>query len=235
MKWNERREKHLMKFAFKKSYSLLTFLLTITIVALVVSHVAMMRQLAEAKSEIDEWRSKFGYINVEDKTKIYFSKIPKAYTRSNNAYRIYFPPGHRYMLNLAYTDYPRDGYLDDPTPVKTISLNGWMECEDIWFEFAIQGDGNTRRVIAQSHEGELINYDLKDWIKSGSPTSGNWLDADPQVSFELGQRIPLMWSRDEKTNRGVMLWLEPEADWQARRDKQKAEQNKATSPAPGED
>jgi hypothetical protein len=212
-----------MKIAIKKSYSLLTFLLVITIVALITSQVVMMRQLAQAKSEIDGWRRKFGYVDVEDKTKIYFAKVADAYSGSNNAYRIYFPPGHRYMLNLSYSDYPRDGYLDDPTPVKSISLNSWMQGEDIWFEYKIQGDGNKRSVIAKSHEGDLIDYELKDWVESNYPTSGSQLEADPQVSFELGQRIPIMWWRDEKTQRGVMLWLEPEADWFARREKQERE------------
>ena len=75
-----------------KSYSLLSLLLLIVIVGLSVSQFMMMRQLADAQAEVDQVRSKYGYIRVENETKAYISRIASN-EQDVDAYRICVPAG----------------------------------------------------------------------------------------------------------------------------------------------
>ena len=59
-----------------KKFSLLSVFLGIMIVALCCSQLIMMRKLEKTNAEIDDVRVKFGYIQVDDPSLTYVSRVP---------------------------------------------------------------------------------------------------------------------------------------------------------------
>ena len=199
-----------------KSYSLLSLMLLIVIVGLSVSQFMMMRQLADAQAEVDQVRSKYGYIRVENETKTYISRIASN-EQDVDAYRICVPAGSRYMLHLTDTSFEADGYPDDPIPTKTISLNHWREGADAVISYSVHWDNDIPRVVVHTETEKMFDYVPAEWDSGNFPVNGAHLETDPQTEFSIDDTIELMWCRDPNSNRGFMLWLEPYSKWEARR------------------
>jgi hypothetical protein len=194
----------------------MTLLLLVVIVAQIVSQAVMMRQLADARAEIDEVRRKYGYIRVENDQQVFVARIVE---NENNvdAYRIHIPSGHHYLLHLTDAVFPTEGYLVDPQPTTTLSMNSWKEGADVVLSYAIYQENGTRRVRVWTETEELFDYRLENWVETAGPTEGSHLQTHPQEAFSPDETIRFMWCRNPETQRGVMLWMEPVAAWQARR------------------
>lgn len=205
-----------------KSFSLLTLLLLVLIAALVASHIAMMGQLADARAEakdareeISDVRRKFGYIEVEDPRQTYVSWIPD--TRLGlSAFRIQIPPGQHYMLHLTDTDFPADEYPLNPVPTKTLSMNSWKQGADVILNYSIGYEDGVPHVRVSTGEGLLFDYRMDGLTKGAGMRSSHHLQTDPQSAFSVDDTVRFMWWRDEDSQRGVMLWMEPVAAWHAR-------------------
>ncbi|MBN1910567.1 MAG: hypothetical protein JW818_12555 [Pirellulales bacterium] len=198
------------------TFSLATLMLLVVIVAQGISQYVMMRELAAARAEVEEIRRKYGHIRVEDEQKVYIASI----TENENvgtAYRLRIPPGCHYMLNLADTTFPANGYLEDPRPTKTLSMNTWKKGADVVLSYMIYNDGKKQKVRVWTETATLFDYHLKNWVDSVGPSEGSSLEAIPQKAFSPNETIRLMSWKNPETRRGVILWMEPLAAWEARR------------------
>ena len=201
-----------------KSYSLFSLLLLIVIVALAVSQFVMMRQLREARTEIDAVRSKYGYIRVDDPSKTYVSRIADN-EEDVDSYRICVPAGSRYLLHLTDTTFENSDYPNNPTPTKTISLNHWREGADAVLSYSIYWENDAPRFVVHTETEKMFDYVPTDWVAGtgGGPSEGSHLTTESQAEFSTSDTIRFMWHRDPATKRGLMLWLEPYAKWEAKR------------------
>jgi hypothetical protein len=198
-----------------KSFSLLNLLLLVAIVALTVSQLVMLRQLSDARREVDSVRRRFGYIKVDDEKMTYVSRIA-GNEEPEVAYRIIVPAGSRYMLHLTDATLEGYGFLNELNPTKTISLNGWREGADVVLSFSNDWENNAPKIVVHTETAEYFNFVPSDWTASGAPGEGWHLQTDPQKAFAIDETIQLIWWKDSGTNRGIVLWLEPHSKWEAK-------------------
>jgi hypothetical protein len=198
-----------MANARRFSFSLLTLFLLTVIVALSVSHFVMMRQLRDARLEIESVRREFGYLQIHDPQRIYIAQIEGGESIGYR-YRMHIPPGHRYLLHIADTEIPDTGYPDHPRPTRTISMNSWRNGADVILNCGIfiDDDGTPRLKVTTDSE-ELFDYRLENWNKMPGPNEGSHLQTDPQKSFLPDETIQFMWWGNSFAKRGIMLWMEP--------------------------
>lgn len=192
-----------------KSFSLLTLLLVCAIAALGVSHLRMSRQLAEAHREVEAIRSNFGYIRIEDPTKLHISRI----SGYENKLRIAVPPGDRYFLHLTETDATSDTIPTDSKHEITVALNGWSDgAQEIFsYHFGIHVGKDIPKFSVKSATDHFFTYTPKDWPPGISMAAEKTeLDAEPQATFSADENILLVHARTPSLGRGIMLWLEPE-------------------------
>lgn len=199
------------------AFSLATLMLLVVIVALVVSQLVMMRKLAAARAEVEQVRRQFGSLRVEDDKQIYVAHVPG--NKQGTVYRLHIPPGHRYMLHLTDTTFPDADYPIDPQPTQTLSMNSWNTGADIVLVCNVTSRApGTLNVKVYTETEQLFDYQDDGWARSTiGPSEGSELQADPQVVFDPDDTIRFMWHRNPDTQRGIMLWMEPMAAWQARR------------------
>ena len=199
----------------KLTFTLSTLLLMVVIVAQFMSQMVMMRELSAARDELEEVRRKFGYIDAKNAKQIYVARIEE---NENDvaAYRIHIPPGHHYLLHLTDTIFETEGYPDNPKPTKTLSMNSWKEGADVVLSYSIYHENSAPRVRVWTETEELFNYRPKNWVKTPGPSEGSDLTTHPQKAFDSNETIRFMQWKDGGTKRGVMLWMEPVADYEAR-------------------
>ena len=205
----------------KKSFSLSSLFLLTAIVALTMSQIVMWWRLADANAELDLNRRRFGHIQVDDESQTYVSRIAEPNASISKSYRIRVPAGSRYLLHLSDTTFIGEGYPVNPTPTKTISLNGWRDGADAILSYYIRWDNNAPRLIAHSETGGYFDYVPSNWISDGQGESLD-LETNPQNVYSTDETIEFMWWRDSTTKRGLMLWLEPHSKWHERRLSKKA-------------
>ena len=199
-----------------KSYKLSTLFLLVVIVALSVSQLVMMRRLANASAEIDSVRSKYGHVRVDDPSKTYVARIVDN-EQSQSAWRIRVPAGSRYLIHITDATFEKSEYPDDPIPTETISLNGWQGGADVVLSCSVRWENNAPRVVVHTETEKLFDYAPPNWVNSTGPREGSQFTPRPQAEFSIDETIRFMWWRDPSTKRGIMLWLEPIAKWDARR------------------
>jgi hypothetical protein len=202
----------------RTQFSLLTLLLLVTIAALLVSNVAMMRwmnqarrEAEQARGEVERTRRQFGYLHIDDPELIYVSRIAGDGTSGRqNSYRLHIPPGHRFLLQVAETDITDFGEYATPEPAETLAMNSWNEGADVILNWSVQydDDGTPHLKVATESE-ELFDYPIKAWKQGSGMRDASRLSADPQKSFRPEEEIRFMWSRVVASKRGVVLWMEP--------------------------
>lgn len=205
----------------KKSYSLSTLLLLMVIAALIMSQIVMMWRLADARSELELNRRRFGYIHVDDESKSYVARIPEPNAQEKTSYRIRVPAGSRYLLHLTDTTFSGEGYPTNPVPTRSISLNSWRDGADVILSYCIYWKDNAPRLNVHTETEEFFDYVPPDWT-NGGPSESTRLESNPQNEYPIDKTIEIMSWRDSRTKRGLMLWLEPYSSWNARRLGQKA-------------
>jgi hypothetical protein len=197
-----------MKFPRRASFSLLTLFLWITIAALLMSHVSMRRELAAARSELDDARRQFGYLRIDDPNLIFVARI-QGNELGANTYRLHIPSGHRFLLHLADTEIPDGGPPNDPKPTQTISMNSWGNGADVVLHWQILIDKGTPTFQASTESEQLFDYVLANWKNGPGSDEGAQLQAVPQASFRVDQNIRFMWLRNPNTKRGIVFWMAP--------------------------
>jgi hypothetical protein len=219
-----------MKRLQRISFSLVTIFLLVTIAALSVSHVAMMRRMREVQSvaraevatanaELELVRKEFGYIKVEDPKRIYITRI-ESNAAGGNHYRMHIPAGTQLMLHITDTNFSPRGEPESRKPTKTLSMNSWQDGDDVILTFFIQlDDDGTPRLKVFTDTEPLFDYRLDGWEQPQPdfPNSGSDLTTDEQKSFPPHETIHFMKFWNDVTKRGVMLWMEPLAQWEANR------------------
>lgn len=209
-----------------KSYSLLTLLLLMLIPALVVSQIVMMRQLADARAEVDDVRRRYGHLVVENDEQTFVARIQNE--QYENAYRLHIPPGQHYVLHVTDANFPEDDFLTDPQPTTNLHMHPWKQGADVLLFCSTGFKNGTSFLEVHTETEQLIDYAAEGWTDSGGETDEFHLVTDPQQAFAPDDTIRFMWRRDPVTKRGVMLWMEPLAKHQARQAAKKA----ATEQAP---
>jgi hypothetical protein len=215
-----------MKQPTKFTFSLLTLFLLIVIAGLSASHVAMMRrmrevraeaesvrqqalrQMEQAQAEVDLVRREFGYLQIDDPQRIHIARIESS-DGSSNRYRMHIPPGHRFLLHLADTEFSAWGPREDPKPTRTMVM-GWGDGADVILSWSIRNEKDgTRRVKVFTDSEPLFDYRTADWSSPPFPNSGMHLETDPRKTFSPDEKIQFMANWNDKSGRGVMLWMEP--------------------------
>ena len=168
--------------------------------------------------EVDKIRARFGDIQIDDPDKTYFAKI-KSY-EGDHTYRAVFPAGSRYLLHVTDMPMKNSEIPDDLKPTKTMSMNGWRDGADVILKWNVWGQ-DPMRLVVQTQTDELFNYELKDWNPGNYPNHGFELGADTQVEFGTDEKVILSYFGNDKLERGIVLWLEPHAMWEARQAKSK--------------
>jgi hypothetical protein len=199
-----------------KSFSLSTLLLVIVIVALAISQIILVTQLRWARAEVNDVRSKYGYIHVTDPSKTYVAQIAEKES-AGDAYRIWIPKGSRYLLHLTDSNFETNDSPKNPTPTKTISLDDWRQGADTTLSCTIYWENKSPRVVVHSKSDEIFNYQPPHWEGSSGPSEWTWLQSNGQNEYSADQNIQFMLWRDKLTNRGILLWLEPIANSELRR------------------
>jgi len=216
-----------------KSFSLASLILLIVIAALVSSQLVMMRQLADARAEVENVRKKYGYIRVEDEKLTYVSRIT-IHEEDDANYRLIVPAGSRYMLHLTDATFENDGFPSHPIPTQTISLNGWTDGADVVLSYSISYPAfvlNSKnkapyikapRVVVHTEADKYFDYVPPDWKYTGGKSKTADLQTGPQKTYATDETIEFMWWKDSSTSRGFVLWLEPYATYDARESKKNA-------------
>jgi hypothetical protein len=124
------------------------------------------------------------------------------------------------MLHITDTNFSPRGEPENRKPTKTMSMNSWLDGDDVILNFFIQRDDDgTPRLKVYTNTENLFDYRLEGWDQPqpDSPNSGSELTIDGQRSFSPDETIQFKKFWNEETKRGVMLWMEPHAQWLARR------------------
>ena len=201
----------------RSSFSLLTLFLLVAIAALGVSHYAMMRRVREAllevekaRQEIEVVRKQFGYLRIDDPKKIYITKVEGQKAVGGNHYRLYIPPGHRYLLHVGETEYAATGPVGKPKPLATMSMNSWREGADVMIHWTNTTEGEKRRLKVWIDTEELFDVEIPDY-KRGSkfPNSGSHWSQDPHLGIPPEETIQFFSYGNEETKLGIVMWMEP--------------------------
>lgn len=198
-----------------KKYSLATLLLLTVVVALGLSHVLLWRQLSLARAEVRSVRRKFGYIRVDDASKIYVAQIAE-FEGVGDAYRLRFPDGADYVLHVSDATFDSTQVDPPPNPVQTVGLYDWRSGADTVLSATVLWDGAAPRLVVQAKAGPSWEYVPPDWQGGAGPADWTWLQPEGQSEYSTDDQIRLFLWRNTKTDRGLLLWLEPRAKWQAR-------------------
>jgi hypothetical protein len=86
-----------------KRYSLRSVLLFFAIAALLLSHIVTTIRLQKANQELDVVRRNYGYMRIEDDSKINVISLAQERGSNGDALRFIVPPGERYFLHLSET------------------------------------------------------------------------------------------------------------------------------------
>lgn len=200
----------------KTSFSLLTLMLVVAIAALGVSHYAMMRQVRDAerkveaaRQELEVVRQQFGYLRIDDPQKIYITKIEGTGASGGNHYRLYIPPGHRFLLHVGETEYAATGPVGTPRRLATLSMNSWREGADVILHWTRTKDGETSRLKVWTDTEELFDVPYTQWkIDPSFPSSGGSVATDSQQEFHPDDRIQFFSFGHELAKRGIVMWME---------------------------
>ena len=217
----------------RSSFSLLTLFLLVAIAALIACLFSYRQQMLKAietsqkaiamldeiELELAETRSKFGYIDVKDPQLTYFAKITDS--ESDDSYRAVFPKDSRYLMHVSDTPMKHSKVPDDLPRTRTVSLNSWTDGTDVIVKWGVWGAGDSKKMVVETKTGELLTYKLKDWNNGNWPNEGFDLEASPQVSFKTDEKIILSYFGNEKLERGIILWMEPYEQWEARNKSEK--------------
>lgn len=203
----------------RKSFSLFALLMLILVLALLVSQVVMMRQLADARAEVDDVRRRYGHLVVENDEQTFVARIQNE--QYENAYRLHIPPGRHYVLHVTDAQFPRDDYLDDPQPTTNLHMHPWKQGADVLLSYSTGFKNGTAFLEVHTETEQLIDYAVEGWTDTGGESHGFQIDT-PQQAFAPDDTIRFMWRRNPVTGRGMMLWMEPLAKHQARQAAKKA-------------
>jgi hypothetical protein len=164
-------------------------------------------ELQAARDEVAEVRSHFGFLDIKDQKLIHVGRIG---TR-DDAYRLYIPPGHRFLLHVTEMKFPDVGWPENPQPSSTLSMNSWRGGADVVLQWSEIKEGNKLRFVVKTDSEDLFDYVLDDWEEGQLPNSGAYLvgPKQSQKSFQPNETIRFMLFKNDSTNRGVMLWMEP--------------------------
>ena len=145
-----------MSNSHRSSFSLLTLFLVIAIAALGVSHYVMMREVRDAKREVEAARQElevvrkqFGYLRIDDPKKIYITRVKGTgiiTTANANRYRLYIPPGRRFLIHVGETEISEIGPAESAMPIATTSVNSWREGAEVILYWTNSTEGDMRRI-----------------------------------------------------------------------------------------
>ncbi len=202
----------------KAQFSLLTLILAVTIAALLLSNVTMVRWLRQARveverarAEVEETRRRYGYLEVTDQKLIHVSRIEGGDSSWGNSYRLHIPPGNRFLLHIGEGDISDEGEFELPQPAKSLSMNNWAQGADLILHWDIQyGDDGIPHLKVATETDQLFDYPITTWKLGPGPGDGAHLTTGPQKTFRPDEIIRFMWERgDISTKRGVLFWMEP--------------------------
>jgi hypothetical protein len=191
-------------------FSLMTLMLSVTIVALLMSNFVIMRELNQARTEIEKVRKQFGFLRIDDTNLIHVSRIEGDHSSNwSNSYRLYIPPGHHFLLHIAETDITDVGEFEAPKPAVTLSMNSWKKGADVILNWGVQYDGEIPHLKVATQSEQLFDYKINSWKLKSGMLDGAHLNTSTQKTFRPDEEIRFMWSRDVATKRGVVFWMEP--------------------------
>jgi hypothetical protein len=165
-------------------------------------------KMQAARDEVTEVRRHFGFLDIKDEKLIHVGRIGSR----DNAYRLHIPPGHRFLLHVTEMKFPDVGWPENPQPSSTLSMNSWREGADVVLQWSeITEEDSKLRFVVKTDSEELFDYVLDDWEEGPLPNSAAYLigPKGPQKSFQPNETIRFMLFKNDSTNRGVMLWMEP--------------------------
>ena len=154
------------KSNFRPKVSLLSFLLTVSLVAVGVSHWHNARKLQSTMAELLKLRSEAGYITVDDKTKFHALAIESG-DPNIWKWRLFIPKGTRYRWNIACENIPQSTPPAKPGVASVSNERYW------------ETDTNVL-VTAQLRE-----TDNGDWNLTVSSTIGNSADQMGGASLKI--------------------------------------------------
>ena len=204
-----------------RSFSLLSLFLVLSLAASIAGNFAFRSEAVRARherdlalQELEEVRRKFGEIRIDEPDKTYFVKIEGE--EGETTYRAVFPAGSRYLLHLTDTPMKNSEIPEDLPTTKTMSMNSWRDGTDVILKWSMFG-GDEMRFVVETHAEQLFNYEVQGWNNGNHPNEGFDLEAEPIASFGTNQKVILTYFGNDKLERGIVLWLEPHAQWEKRR------------------
>jgi hypothetical protein len=195
-----------------KSYSLRSVLLLFAIAALLLSHIVTSTRLQEANQELGVVRRNYGYMKVEDDSKINVISLAQERDSNSDALRFIVPPGERYFLHLSETTAKDNDKLPDGKHKTTIALNGWVDGEDVILRYGVYIDPDKQTPYLRVGSGTqgFFTYRPDDWPSDVSLSTVFQLAATEKVEVSRNEPIVLMRAVSETIDRGVVLWIESE-------------------------
>lgn len=197
-----------------KSFSLRAVLVVVAFVALLLSHALTSARLYEAYRELGDVRRKYGYMKIENSSKINVVAL----AQEKGAFRLVIPPGERYYLHLSETTAQGNSALPTGQHKTTVALNNWADGEDVILRFGlyINPDTDTPYLDVGSQNQGFFTYRPENWPSGISLSEAYHLDASEKLELPPNDPIILLRAKSDEIDRGIVLWLESETHRKSR-------------------
>jgi hypothetical protein len=195
-----------------KTFSLRSILVAFVFAALLLSVVVSFVRLQEVNRELDTVRQNYGYMKIEDETKINVISLAQERSHNGDALRFVIPPGKRYFLHLSETTAEDNDELPSGRHKTTVSL-GWKEGQDVILGYRLLIDPvkQTPYLRVGSRNQDFFTYRPDDWPSEISLSTVSQLQAHEKLELSPDEPIILMRATSKAIDRGIVLWLETES------------------------
>ena len=190
----------------------------VAFVALSLSHFLVSMRLSEANRELDGVRKNYGYMKIEDVTKINVISLVQHKGTNRDALRFIIPPGERYFLHLSETTANENSILPSGSHKTTVALNSWVDGEDVIIQYSLNIDPKKQTPylnVSSANEG-FFTYVPDDWPSGVSLSMAFQLDVPNKTEISPKEPIVLMRAKTDSIDRGIVLWLESESHQKSR-------------------
>ena len=201
-----------------KTFSLRTVLVIVAFAALTMSHFLVSLRLSEANRELDGVRRNYGYMKIEDGTKINVISLVQDKGTNRDALRFIIPPGELYYLHLSETTANENSILPSGRHKTTVALNSWVDGEDVIIQYRLGIDPKKQTPyldVSSPNEG-FFTYLPDDWPSGVSLSMAFQLDVPKKTEISPKEPIVLMRAKTDAIDRGIVLWLESESHRKSR-------------------
>jgi hypothetical protein len=200
---------------FLPRFSLLTILLVMALVACGITIWQLWREIAPLRVEIHQWRSEYGVLTIEDKSKMHAIDI-----RQNQelawAWKVFVPAGQKADLYYEFENVPKNEFITKSKVLLPVlegehTIRCWIR-QDMatgsWnLNVAVEGRGSSSRSIPRGWEWFLLPNSVAvalDGVRSNTVVAEN----DGKMLLLDHRAIELDQVQRNIPRQGFIVWLQ---------------------------